>query len=391
MKKCLTLFRLLIGSLAAIISLWACNKETAAPPPPSNLLFTIEEEQVLSKHLDLAKFEQLPNKTRLESYQLFLGRVLFYDKNLSVDRSVACASCHQHELAFSDNKAFSRGANGNLTKRNAISLGASPNFADHYDILTGKDLVDNYFFWDNRAQTIEEQLTQTLTNESEMGLTYPQIGERISEIDYAKILYQKIYGTETITSEKVIDAIAIFVTSLYSDHSKFDNAKIGLGSKIETPFEAFSEAENQGKAIFLEHCASCHAFSLSPTLRHKYDNLATIASNGLDLNYKDLGLATHTELKEEEGVFRIPGLRNVSLSAPYMHDGRFQTLEEVVDFYSEGINRHPNLDNKLKEEGGNPKKMNFTIEEKAAIIQFLHTLTGRSHLDNASFYNPFND
>lgn len=390
MKKNSLLFTISACLCLMIFFLSSCKKEIETIEIQVDDLFSEEERAILSKSLDLNKFFHLTHLTQSEQYQVFLGRALFYDNHLSGDKSVACASCHQQELAFADNVALSRGANDNLTDRNSISLASFGSFEDHYGgTHGGGDFVDNSFFWDERTGEITEQLTQTLANPNEMGMPFHELGSRVAELEYAQILYEKAFGTTDIRSENVVQSIAAFVNRIESSNSSFDtNLQMSRFDLFED-FPLFSEAENNGKRLFAENCASCHAFSLSPFMRHQFDNLSSVASNGLEMEYADAGVGRHTLATEDLGVFKIPGLRNVALTAPYMHDGRFESLEDVMDFYSEGIQPHPNLDEKLKDENGNPKRMNFTDTEKAELVLFLKTLTGTTHLENPSLADPF--
>ena len=383
----LSLLTLVVLSIFLLVS---CQKEeeNRLIPIQVDALFSADEAAILDKHLDVNKFKFLRNTSNEEQYKIFLGRALFYDKNLSGDRSVSCESCHQQQLAFSDNIALSTGANNNATDRNSIALVSVSSFIGHYGGEEGTDIVENSFFWDNRTETLEEQLTQTLANPNEMDMKFHQLAPRVNELEYARVLYQKAYGNTNISSENIVESIAAFVNSLNSQHAPFDH---GLGQaqfKVFDDFPLYSEEQNRGKTLFLQNCASCHAFSLSPTLRHQFENMETAASNGLDITYADKGVARATLLKEDEGVFKIPGLRNVGMTGPYMHDGRFETLEEVIDFYSQNIQPTPNLSDKLMTEDGQPKRMNFTEQDRTDLIAFLHTLSGITHNDE-EFSNPF--
>ncbi len=371
-----------------VLVLAACQKEIDRLPNQADEIFTVEEATVLSKYLDLNKFDYILNVTEAEQFKVFLGRILFYDVNLSGDKSVACASCHQQDLAFADNVAFSRGASGNHADRNSISLASFGSFSDHYG-AGGEDTAENSFFWDERAGDIAEQLSQTFANPNEMGMQLHEIAPRVAELEYAQLLYKKAFNGRTITSQNIIDAVAAFVNTIDSEHAPFDRG-LGLSHfEIKEDFSNFSETQNRGKQLFLDNCASCHAFSLSGALRHQFNNLATVSSNGLDLEYADKGVGQNTQLATDNGVFKIPGIRNVGLTAPYMHDGRFETLEDVIDFYSENIQAHPNLDDKLKNEDGRPKRMNFSETDKADLVAFLNTLTGVTHMNDLTFSDPF--
>lgn len=387
MKRFLSSFKLSSVIIVLILFFTACEKELTTLPSQVDGIFTADEEAVLGKYLALDKIGYILNVTPAKQAKIILGRVLFFDKNLSGDRSVSCGSCHQPEKAFADDVALSRGASGNITARNSIGLASFGSFSDHYG--EGEDVVQNSFFWDERAGEITEQMTQTFANPNEMGMKIHEIGQRVNELDYAKVLFKKAFGTQQIDSEKVIDAIAAFVESIESTNALFDQEFGRAHFDIRKDFLLFSAEQNHGKNLFVDNCASCHAFSLSTSIRNEFDNMATIASNGLDKEYSDIGLGEHTMLPENIGVFKIPGLRNVQLTAPYMHDGRFGTLEEVIDFYSNQIQAHPNLDAKLKDGEGNPKVMNFTEADKTALVSFLETLTGITHLEVTKFSDPF--
>jgi len=379
-----------------LLATFSCQKEASAPtllllPNQIDSLFTAEEIAILSKQLDIEKFDYIRNVPIPEQYKIFLGRVLFYDTHLSEDESVSCSSCHQQKYAFADNVAFSRGANGNVTDRNSISLASFGSFAAHYEEEDQTEsLVENSFFWDERVGELNEQMLETFANPKEMGMELAEIGRRVENLDYAKVLHDRAFQGQPVTTHNVVEAIGAFVNSINSTASKFDTSFLFRPSiEIKEDFLNFDESQNNGKKIFLEKCASCHAFSLEDRLRGLFDNLETTASNGLDLEYSDIGLATHTSLAEHNGVFKIPGLRNISLTAPYMHDGRFATIEEVIEFYSTGIQAHPNLSDALKDENGAPIRMNFTEQEKQDLTAFLETLTGLIPLLDEELSNPF--
>lgn len=317
-----------------------------------------------------------------------LGRVLFYDKNLSKDRSVSCASCHKQELAFSDDVAFSRGIENRQTDRNSLALGSFEDFQSSYGAPIFKQ--DGRFFWDERVGTLHEQMEQTIPNAKEMGLGLDELHERLRDIDYVKVLYRKAFSSEIITMDNILLSISQFINSISSRNSPFDR-EFGFGFSVEVsePFPGFTPQENLGKELFLEKCGHCHAFSLSMTLANQFQNTKTSANNGLDKNYSDRGVGAITNNPEDYGVFKIPGLRNIELTGPYMHDGRFETLEEVVEFYSSGVQLHDNLDERLTNLDGTPHRTNFTEEEKAAVVAFLKTLTDETITKEVRWSDPF--
>ncbi len=361
--------------------------------------YTDEEYAILSQQLNLpqarASFEvEFPlHMTRtgavapeIDDAKATLGLVLFYDTQLSANNKVSCASCHKQSLAFSDDVALSEGFNGKLTKRNSLPLASTPNFESSYN-GTGNSFFSGLqagFFWDERAHSIAEQSKMTLEDEIEMGVDVYELAGRLTEVPYYQILFEKAYGSPSVTPAKITDALEVFINSFVSVSSPFDK---GL-DRHQTPFADFanfSQQENLGKSLFNTHCNSCHSSDFTALVE-------TVANNGLDLEYEDKGLGERTRLEFDNGRFKVPFLRNVGLTGPYMHDGRFETLEEVIDHYSEGIQDHPNLDIRLRDgfrTEAAPKRMNFSEEEKAALVAFLHTVTDDQFIQDERFADPF--
>lgn len=312
-----------------------------------------------------------------------LGRVIFYDQALSSTGEVSCASCHKQELAFSDEKASSNGVDGNQTDRNSLALGSVASFAAYY----GVDLFGTFgvpFMWDNRFGTAREQAKAAFTSEKEMGLTIEQLIGKVSEREFYAPLFRRAYGSSEVTEERIMSAVAEFVDGLGTFDSKFDQAaeKSTDGLNMDVNFSDFTEAENRGKAIYLTECASCHSSVFGrPVLN--------AANNGLAMEYEDEGIGGFTQISADLYSFKIPTLRNIALSAPYMHDGRFETLEDVVDFYSDNIADHPRLHEFLRDESGQPKRLNLSTEDKAALVDFLETLTDIDYLQEERYSDPF--
>lgn len=306
-----------------------------------------------------------------------LGRVLFYDKQLSKNNKVSCASCHLQEKAFADPVAFSEGFQGELTERNSLALG---NVRFYYD--------NRGFFWDERAHSIQEQTKETIENHIEMGLDLQEMENKLAGQEHYEILFRRAFGSPEITEDNVAEALAQFVRSMVSFRSSFDKA---LGNELDRnnfngngDFSMFSPEENRGKTLFMENCSSCHGNRLFPPV--------SIANNGLDATYTDKGVGEITGRISDAGVFKVPLLRNIALTGPYMHDGRFETLEEVVEHYNSGVENHPNLHFSLKENfssNGVAKKLNLTEEDKAALVAFLHTLTDEAYATDEIYANPF--
>ena len=298
-----------------------------------------------------------------------LGRVLFYDKRLSLNQTISCSSCHQREHGFSDPRKFSVGFLGGQTGRNSMGL------------QNARWYQRRAFFWDERAATLEDQVLQPIQNSVEMGMTLPDLVTRLSAEPFYQTLFTYAFGSAGITSNRISLALAQFVRSIVSTQSKFD---IGAASG----FSNFTAQENLGRQIFNGQVgnATCNAC-------HGTDNFVpgpAINNNGLENPYVDKGLGGITERTQDEGLFKVPSLRNIERTAPYMHDGRFATLEEVVEFYNSGVVNHPNLSPPLRVAGGAVRRLNLTNAQKAALVAFLKTLTDDSIATDEKFSDPFN-
>lgn len=334
----------------------------------------------------------------LSDTKALLGRVLFYDTKLSKNNTVSCASCHKQELAFSDDVAKSKGFNGELTKRNSQALAATANFQSSYgtdsnvgnfiniDPATGNTIgtfLSAGFFWDERAGTIMEQSRQTIQDNIEMGMNLAELTEKLAGVDYYQVLFRKAFGAPTVTEDRILEALQEFVNSFVSTKTKFDEG-MNRHSFPLGDFQNFTEQENLGKRIFNDRCASCHGADMSTQAER-------VANNGLEIIDGDVGVGGFTHRAEDEGKFKVPFLRNVALTAPYMHDGRFATIRDVIDHYSEGINMHPNLDMRLRDANfpDQVMHMKFSEQEKDALEAFLRTLTDENLAYDNRFSDPF--
>lgn len=364
----------------------------------SYIYYSPEEQAILSQDLNLPA-TPVDYNVVLPTYLLFtgvggfaqpvefakveLGRVLFYDKSISKDGKIACANCHKQELAFGDNTSVSKGVFDRSGERNSIALSSVPSFSGAYE-NTGNSL-----FWDNRVKTVQEQSRASLANVKEMDMTMTEVVEAVNNQPYYSVLFKKAYGEQAATEERVTEAIQSFVHALSSFQSKFDVAAQAQFESSQQNFNfifqnfaSFSAQENKGLALYQSNCASCHTSTLTaPRLQS--------ASNGLDESPTDLGVGGITQQDFEKGTFKVPALRNVALTAPYMHDGRFQTLEQVVEHYSSGIKSHTNLHSDLKQADGTPKKFNFSNEDKQALVAFLRTLSDEKMMADVRYSNPF--
>jgi cytochrome c peroxidase len=312
-----------------------------------------------------------------------LGRVLFYDKQLSINNSVSCSSCHKQVYGFADNVALSRGFDNQLTVRNSMpiqNLGVSsfePNNSNNDPVF----ISGSALFWDGREHNLNNMVLRPIINHVEMGISeIENLAEKLSKVDYYKPLFNKAFGAEQVTPQKISTALTSFVKSINSTHTKFDMSIIGQSQ--------LSGLEEIGKKLFIStyNCNTCHQVQ-SP---NGYQTMGGGFSNiGLDKEYQDNGLAKTTGRSTDEGRFKIPSLRNVAFTGPYMHDGRFSSLEEVMEHYSTGIEDHPNLDFRLRDSMGQAEQKNISEADKKAIIAFLNTLSDFNVVTAPKFSSPF--
>lgn len=384
--------KLLFTLLSGIFLFSSCLKDGGEV---TTYVYTPDQLQILKQDLtlndELIDYSvKLPNHiagqgariSEINNHKALLGRVLFYDNKLSKNNAVNCSSCHAQDRAFADGVDFSKGFDGEHTKRNSLALGAVVSFEASYD-RPGSPI--SKFFWDERANTISEQSELTIQDNIEMGMDFSELTGKLEAEPYYNILFKKAYGNETVTKEKITDALEEFVNSLVSADSKFDRAVANAGGNVHSNLSQLTAQENIGKNLYQSNCGNCHGSDLVSLGK-------ALANNGLDVTYSDKGRYEVTNRSQDKGVFKVPVLRNIELTGPYMHDGRFETLEEVVDHYSEGIQNHQNLDQMLRENFGfnsPPKQMNFDDDEKEALVAFLKTLTDFGFVHNDKFSDPF--
>lgn len=318
-----------------------------------------------------------------------LGRVLFYDKNLSSDNTVACASCHQQSFAFSDGDNASAGVNG-TTGRHSMRL-INSRFAD-----------ENNFFWDERANSLEEQTTQPIQDHVEMGFSGENgddniniLFEKIESIEYYNELFTAVYGDEQVTEERMQNALGQFIRSIQSFDSKYDIGR-ALAGNNNTDFSNFTDQENEGKDLFTRRpdfnnngvriggglgCNICHR---AP----EFDIDPNSGNNGI-IN----SLSNSNELDAE--VTRSPTLRDLFnasgvANGPMMHTGFTEDLADVLDHYNEIPASGNGLDRRLNP-NGNPQNLAMTDTEKEAVIAFIKTLSGSDVYSNEKWSNPFSE
>jgi cytochrome c peroxidase len=336
---------------------------------------------------NLDEMDNMPETNPTTDAGATLGRILFYDVELSKNRTISCASCHQQQFAFTDSARFSKGFNGQLTDRNSMGL------------IHARFQKDTSFFWDNRASSLEAQVLMPIQSQIEMGLTLDTLIARVTKKTYYPPLFTAAFGTPEINSERISKAMAQFIRSMNSFGSKYrEGVNTVKGNPSIVQFPNFTDQENLGKKLFMDenrgNCQACHTRNVMVPQGSK--------NIGLDLEYKDNGVGAAFKNSSKNGQFSVPSLINVALTAPYMHDGRYKTLEQVVNFYSDSIKPHPNLDGFLREiipgtvDPNNnpcnscpPRKLKYTQEEKAALVAFLNTLTDSSIIKDQRWSNPF--
>ena len=329
--------------------------------------------------------DNTPETNQINNEITTLGRVLFYDKNLSENNTIACASCHQQAFAFSDPLVSSVGLNGGNTGRHSMRL------------VNSRFSNEEKFFWDERATSLENQVTQPIQDHIEMGFSgtngdpdFNELIAKLSAIDYYQTLFDFAYGNSTINEDKIQRALSQFIRSIQSFDSKFDEGFV-QSPNLNAPFPNYTPQENLGKQLFLNPppnggagCAGCHAppeFDIDPNT----------LNNGV---IGVIGSTTEVDLTNT----RSPSLRDLvnpdgSLNGPLMHDGSMTSLLQVINHYN-SIPNNPaniNLDNRLQRPGNQTQQLNLTINEKSALEAFLKTLSGSDIYTNEKWSDPFDE
>ena len=288
-----------------------------------------------------------------------LGKKLFYDGRLSSDKLISCGECHRQEFAFTHHKHIvSHGVNGALGIRNAQPL---------HNMAFMKE-----FSWDGAIEEIERFPISPITNKVEMNETISGVLEKLKNDDNYPKLFAAAFENGKIDTENMLRAIAQFTLMMVSVNSKYDKAVRNEGGIT------LNEKEKQGKTIFDQKCASCHSGELFTDQSYKNNGLP------IDPQYDDTGRARATGDPADNYKFKVPSLRNIELTLPYMHDGRFKTLKNVLDFYSGGMVKSETLDPILIKEDGSAG-IDLTEDEKSKIISFLLTLTDNTFANDRRF------
>jgi cytochrome c peroxidase len=319
----------------------------------------------------VARIDNAPASPGASNAVATLGRVLFYDKQLSVNNKVACASCHQAAFGFSDPNRFSTGFAGNaFTTAHSMRLG------------NVRYWQPASMFWDRRAATLEAQASQPIQHPVEMGFDASAGGlaalfAKLGALPYYQELFTLAFGDPGINEARLQTALAQFQRAMVSTGSRWDAGYAQVFNPnladrgLNTPIPGFTAAEDRGRQLFMgggTNCSACHvppSFALAANSR----------SNGLDAG--------------ETRLFKSPSLKNVALSGAFMHDGRFATLDDVIDHYDRGVQAGPALDNRLQAGNGTPRRLNLSAADKAALVAFLRTLSDDTLNKDPRFTNPF--
>lgn len=352
---------------AGLLFITSCKKDDELPSDP----VTIDETPYLFQYGNLPR-PDLPTDNLLTEQGVQLGRMLFYETMLSKDNSQSCASCHQQQDGFSDRRQFSIGVEMLPGKRQAMPVF---NLAWH----------SNEFFWDGRARLLRDQALKPIQDPLEMNETLENVIAKLSDSEMYRDQFIRAFGADEITEERIALALEQFMLSIVSYDSKYD--KYLAGEVVLT------ESEERGRILFETEynpffpefsgadCAHCHGGA-------NFEN-DQYMNNGLDTdeNITDIGREEVTKAPEDRAKFKVPSLRNVAVTAPYMHDGRFQTLEEVIDHYNEGIQESSTADPTVL----NTKETGLLLsdQDKEDLLNFLKTLTDEPFLTEEAYKSPF--
>lgn len=346
----------------------SCNKDDDAT---QDELITIDTT-AYNLEYGLLPAPDLPLDNQLTEQTVLLGRMLFYEKNLSSDGSQACADCHRQSQGFSDTTRFSIGVAGLAGKRQAMSVF---NLAWH----------SNEFFWDGRAHLLRDQALIPIQDPLEMDETLENVIAKLSEDKMYRDQFTRAFGSDEITPNKMSLALEQFMLTIISNNSKYDQYLANEAT--------LTESEERGRLLFFTEynpffpdesgadCAHCHGGK-----NFENDNYM---NNGLDVDadFIDYGREIATGNPNDRAKFKVSTLRNIELTPPYMHDGRFTTLEEVIDHYNSGIKTSSTADPTVINTQGTG--LFLTDQDKTDLINFLKTLTDPTLVNNPSYKSPF--
>jgi cytochrome c peroxidase len=321
----------------------------------------------LSREITIPFWDTTPPDNATTNAGATLGRVLFYDKRLSITNTHSCGSCHEQQRGFTLATRFAGGVTGELSRRNPMAL-ANARYNSH-----------GRYFGDLRAVGLEELALMPVADEIELANTIPAVVAKLSATDFYPPLFAAAFGSEDITANRIARAIAQFLRSIVSYRSKFDRAYHSVYPPVDAdPTTVLTQQELLGAEMYVHgNCGHCHTIGV-----HTND---LPANNGLDVQFTDPGVG--------DGEFRSTSLRNIAVTGPYMHDGRFATLREVIDHYDSGVKASPQLNFLLRDHQGAgsqfPRRLNMTEAQKQALEAFLNTFTDDELLNDPKFSDPF--
>jgi cytochrome c peroxidase len=318
-------------------------------------------------------YDNTPAQNPITDHGATLGRVLFYDKSLSVNATTSCGTCHLQKFAFTDNRPRSVGFNGGEVSRNSMSL------------VNLRFYRRGRFFWDERADTLESQVLMPIENPIEMGHRLEDLIPQLQANAIYPPQFAAAFGDPTVTRERVAQSLAQFIRSIVSFGSRYDEGRSQVAS-VHEPFPNFTQQENHGKEQFFgqARCVQRHL----PDNQSAFFQLSQPTVNGIDSSGSavDAGVGIHSAHQKDMGKFKASSLRNVELTAPYMHDGRFKTLDAVIEHYNWSVRPHENLDPILADFVSG---LALPEVEKVALTAFLLTLTDHQLINDPKFADPF--
>jgi cytochrome c peroxidase len=359
-------FLTLLSLALLVLAVSRCKPDpkgpTTGPPPYQATPFDLEVPQGFPPAI-------VPPDNPMTVEGVRLGRHLFYEEALSGDNSMSCASCHMQQRAFTDGKAVSKGIDGIAGRRSAMPL---------FNLA-----FEEKFFWDGRSLTLEEQALIPIEDPIELNADLDTVIMRLESRALYQRLFEEAFGSAEVTADRMAKAIAQFERTLISANSKFDKVmRLKDGTQ-------FTPLEDQGRAMYFSEvgdCFHCHGAAETSYLMGAFGRDLQFANNGLKMQYQDEGRAEVTGKPSDVGKFKVPSVRNVEFSFPYMHDGSIPNLDSLVGFYNFGGHKHPNIDPNMKAAG---EGRGWTPQQRNALKAFLQTFTDYEFLQDTAYSNPF--
>jgi len=365
-----------VGIWLMVVALFSCSKEEQAFDDSQK---TYTATPVSTSDIFPMEFgaPNLPKDNPFTEEGIYLGRMLFYDPILSLDSSVSCASCHQQQYAFAEPLDRSFGIYGLRTSRSAMPL---------FNLAYSQK-----FFWDARVSSLRQLVFEPIVAHNEMAMSLARLEERLKRNKKYIEYFNKAFNEEPNLYDMSL-AMEQFLLSIVSKDSRFN--RFFPGDNVEE----LNASELRGAFIFNglvnfdangntkgADCFHCHGGEMA---QQQNPAMGGIANNGLDASPNDLGVGGVTNRDQDMGVFKAPSLLNIALTAPYMHDGRFKTLEEVIDHYSDNVHyENPTIHPQMAAHGG--IQLNLSDQQKTDLIAYLRSMTDSTFIQNPKYANPF--